>query len=122
MKILKENLKETLKYYYNVLVIGDNIKMKLLTKSILEKLPPLYSQEHISDPTIQVKFFTPWSNWTWYGIEYDGNDLFFGYVEGLENDMGYFSLSELQSINGPFGLKIERDLYFNPRPLSKVKK
>jgi hypothetical protein len=50
--------------------------------------------------------------------------LFFGYVSifGDHNDeWGYFSLRELQSVKcPPFGLGIERDLYFDPKPISKV--
>jgi len=32
---------------------------------------------------------------------------------------GYFSPNELEEINGFLGLLIERDLYFEPQPLSK---
>ncbi len=50
--------------------------------------------------------------------------LFFGYVSifGDHNDeWGYFKLSELESLKcPPFGMGIERDLYFNPKPISKV--
>ena len=95
--------------------------MKLMTKAIKKQLPKLYSQEEIKDPKAIVKFFQPWGEWTWYGIEYDGEDTFFGYVMGWESELGYFSLSELKSINGPMGLKIERDLYFNPKRLSEIK-
>ena len=96
--------------------------MKMLTKAIEAKLPPLYANEEVEDPIVQVKFFTPWSNWTWYGLEYDPEQrLFFGYVEGQEKELGYFSLAKLESITGPFGLKIERDMYFTPCPLSKIK-
>jgi hypothetical protein len=48
---------------------------------------------------------------------------FYGYVSifGDHNDeWGYFSLSELGSVKGPFGLGIERDLYFDPQPISKA--
>lgn len=38
--------------------------------------------------------------------------LFFGYVIGLEAELGYFSLSELEQIRGALGLPVERDLYF----------
>ena len=96
--------------------------MQLLTKELTTKLPFLYSQKDIDDPMVICKFFTPWSNWTWYGIEFDGKDLFFGYVVGHEAELGYFSLSELQSLKGPMGLKIERDLYFRPYKLSDIKK
>jgi hypothetical protein len=31
---------------------------------------------------VWVKFFYPDFSWTWYGIEFDGKDFFYGYVEG----------------------------------------
>lgn len=99
--------------------------MKLLTKELRKKLPPLYANEHVADPLAVVKFFTPTSNWTWYATEGspEGDDfVFFGLVEGHETELGYFSLKELESVKGPFGLGIERDLFFKPTPLSKLRK
>ena len=95
--------------------------MKLLPENIKAQLPPLYSQQHIEDPIAQAKFFTPWTNWTWYPIEFDHEDIFFGKVIGHEIELGYFSLSELENISGPGGLTIERDLYWKPKPLSQCK-
>jgi len=96
--------------------------MKLLTKEIKEVIPKLYTQEERGDEAVvYVKFFTPWSNWTWYATEFDGEDTFFGWVVGLEKELGYFSLKELSEVTGPFGLKIERDLYFTPKPLRELK-
>jgi hypothetical protein len=94
--------------------------MKLLTKELRRKLPPLYSAEKCADPMIRAKFFTPDSDWTWYVLEFDGDDTFFGYVVGLDSELGYFSLKELESARGPLGLRLERDLYFQPRPLSSI--
>lgn len=96
--------------------------MKLLTKELRKKIPKLYSQENIKDPLVRCKFFTPDSSWTWYVLEFDGEDTFFGLVDGLETELGYFSLIELQSIKGKLGLGIERDLYFEEKPLSQVRK
>ena len=84
-------------------------------------MPKLYSQENVKDPVVQVKFFCPWNQWTWYGFEFDGKDTFFGYVKGDYNELGYFTLSELESVKGYLGLGIERDLYFTPKPLSEIK-
>jgi Protein of unknown function (DUF2958) len=95
--------------------------MHLLPEELKKKLPPLYATEQDKDPIVWVKFFTPWTNWTWYVTEYDGDDTFFGWVEGYEHEFGYFSLSELENVKGPWGLKIERDLYFTPCRLSEVK-
>jgi Protein of unknown function (DUF2958) len=96
--------------------------MKLLTQAIRSKLPPLGSTD--SKPhdqiLVQAKFFTPDSSWTWYCLEFDGDDTFFGLVIGFEVEMGYFALSELEAARGPLGLPIERDLWFKPAPLSQV--
>ncbi|MBI1826051.1 MAG: DUF2958 domain-containing protein [Planctomycetes bacterium] len=94
--------------------------MKLLNEEIRRRLPALYATEKEKDPIIQVKFFTPWSNWTWYATEFDGEDSFFGLVEGFETEWGYFSLSEIEATRGPGGLRIERDLHFNPTPVSEL--
>ena len=102
--------------------------MKLLTKALRKELPALYSQENNPDPKVIVKFFTPWTNWTWYATEGqpilddDGNEVdfrFFGLVDGHEKELGYFHLSELSSIKGPWGLKIERDMHFYEHTLSE---
>jgi len=55
--------------------------------------------------------------------EYDpAEKIAFGYVMGLACDeLGYTSLTELESLERPFGLTIERDLYFHPAKLSKFK-
>ncbi len=121
--------------------------MKLLTKEIVQELPAF--GEGTNEAV--VKFFTPWSNWTWYGceavvlLETDDHEfierklsdvdyaffdmfntgeevrldgmkildvLFYGYVEGLFDEWGTFSLKELSELRGPFGLKVERDLYW----------
>jgi hypothetical protein len=96
--------------------------MMLLTKELRRKLPPLYSQESVADPTVVCKFFSPVGSWTWYATEFDGEDIFFGLVDGHEQEMGYFSLAELQSIRLQWGLRIERDRYFTPCPLSTVRR
>ncbi|GAI16191.1 unnamed protein product, partial [marine sediment metagenome] len=76
----------------------------------------------LEDPIVQVKFFTPDAQWTWFSTEFDQKDTFFGYVIGLENELGYFSLSELKQVRGSLGLPVERDRYFKPCPLSEVMK
>jgi len=96
--------------------------MKLLTMAIRKRLPPLYANEElpIGHAVVQTKFFTPDSNWTFYATEFDGDDTFFGLVLGLEAELGYFSLSEMKAIRGPWGLPVERDMHFKPKPLREV--
>ncbi len=96
---------------------------QLLTEQIRKKLPKLYECEDQGLNAIaQVKFFTPDSDWTWYATEFDGEDIFFGLVSGFAVELGYFSLSELQSVHGPLGLPIERDLYYVPKTLKELMK
>jgi hypothetical protein len=96
---------------------GEN----LLDAESREKLPPLYSGEELGLMAMAiVKFFTPDAGWSWFASEFDGEDIFFGLVSGLETELGHFSLSELQSVRGPLGLPIERDLYFEPQTLKDL--
>lgn len=95
--------------------------MELLPYEIRVTLPQLYATEHDPDPLARVKLFTPWTNWTWYLVEYDGRDLAFGLVDGFEVELGHFSISELQAIRGPHGLTIERDQHFQPTAISVLR-
>ena len=92
--------------------------MKLLTKELLKKLPPLYSKDGDENANAIVKFFAPVGNWTWYATEYcPETRTFFGLVCGQEKEFGYFNLDGLESWRLPMGLKIERDLYFTEQPV-----
>ena len=96
--------------------------MKLLTKEILKKLPGLAEQDGKGAEAIAyAKFFTPDSNWTWYATEFDPETgTFFGLVDGAEKELGYFTLPQLESVRGAFGLPVERDRYFSPTKLSEL--
>ena len=95
---------------------------KLLTQTLRDNLPALYSQENNPDPKVIVKFFSPWSGWTWYAYEFDGEDLFFGLVDGFEVELGYFSLSELETVTVLNGVPaVERDCYWSAKPISMVR-
>lgn len=93
----------------------------LLDTELCSRLPRLYATEHEPEQLVRAKFFTPWSQWTWYPIEFDGKNLFFGLVDGLEVELGFFLLSELASLRGPGGLKVERDIYFEPTPVATLR-
>jgi hypothetical protein len=62
-----------------------------------------------------VKFFNPVGAATWLATELGGDgDTLFGLADlgfGCP-ELGSFSLSEIVSVRLPFGLGIERDLYF----------
>jgi hypothetical protein len=93
--------------------------MKLVTKEILKKLPPLGSTDDIptEEKKVIARFFTPWAHYSWSVVEGevqpDGDLLFFGYTSGICGEWGDFYLSQIAEIKGPFGMHVERDKLFN---------
>ena len=89
---------------------------------IAGRVPKLYATQDQDDPVASLKYFTPDSSWSWYVLEFDPEEkLCFGLVFGHERELGYFSLEELGEVRGPMGLPVERDLYFDPCPVSQCK-
>lgn len=76
------------------------------------------------DPFPVVKLFTPDADATWLLTELDPQDpdIAFGICDlGMGfPELGSVRISEIQSVRGPLGLHVERDLYFKPdKPLSE---
>ena len=95
---------------------------QMMTKELSSKIPKLYSQEEVSDPTVVAHYFTPYGRGDWFVIEWDGEDMMYGLADLGYPELGYFSLSELESAyRGGLPL-VERDLYWTPVPLSEVRK
>ena len=74
-----------------------------------------------------IKLFTPWAAATWLISELKPGtvpeeDLLFGLCDlGLGcPEPGYVALSELKSLRGPVGLRIERDVHFEPQATLSV--
>jgi hypothetical protein len=68
-----------------------------------------------SNHTPVVKFFTPDAGATWLISEIDeSGDIMFGLCDLGHGspELGYVSLSELEGVRGPLGLKVERDIHF----------
>lgn len=101
---------------------SDQPAHDLMPEETAKSIPPLYATQTEEDPIARVKLFTPDSFWSWFVTEYDSKDrLCFGLVIGHEREFGYFCLEELESVRGPLGLPIERELYWTPCPISKCK-
>lgn len=104
--------------------------MELLPCEIRERLPGLGEQDGKGGKAVvYAKCFTPSSSWSWYiteGSPVRNKDneavdyILFGLVEGQCKELGYFRLSELESVRGPMGLPIERDLYWKPKTLQEI--
>jgi hypothetical protein len=91
--------------------------MKLITKEIHNRLLANgVAKEKAHDPKPVLKLFTPWAGATWLLTEMDSEneDILFGLCDlghGFP-ELDYVSLAEVMALRGPFGLKVERDLYF----------
>ena len=98
--------------------------MKLLTKPIREKLiangkaqDKVRGTEDEIDFKPVVKLFNPCGAGTWLLTELDSEDpdIAFGLCDlGMDcPELGSVRISELESVRGPFGLGIERDLHWS---------
>jgi hypothetical protein len=94
----------------------------LMPADIAATIPLLYGTERQNNPVAVLKWFTPDANWSWFVVEYSPDErLCFGLVIGQERELGYFSLDEILAVRGPLRLPVERELYFEPTPVSKCK-
>ena len=100
--------------------------MKLLTQPQIKQLRlnhkiTIENENH--NPIPVVKLFNPWGSATWLLTELDNNeDIAFGLCDlGMGYpELGYVSLSDIQSLRGPGGLTIERDVHFEgTKPISE---
>jgi hypothetical protein len=88
--------------------------MKLLTADLKKKL----TKAGYANMKPICKLFTPWGNATWLITSIDEDGILYGWAQ-LFPDVnpewgGIATVEELEAIRGPFGLKIERDLYWTP--------
>jgi len=88
--------------------------MKLITEEIKTKLASNKGDANVDKP--YLKLFSPTGAATWLISEMIDEDTLFGLCDlGMGfPELGYVSLQELESVTLPFGLKIERDMYFTP--------
>jgi len=90
--------------------------MKLITKEIRTKLEANARKTEIEgedDHRPVVKLFNPAGAATWLLTEIEG-DIAFGLCDlGMGSpELGSVSIAELEAVQGPLGIGIERDMYF----------
>lgn len=97
--------------------------------SVLLSWPDIYSTESIPlwAKTIHAHFFLGSADWYIAELDHDDFRTAFGYVNLGDRDSaewGYFSLSELDSIQvrhpAGFRLLVERDLLWVPKPFDQI--
>ena len=94
----------------------------LIPQELQKTIPKLYETEEQTDPIAHIKLFL--DGWSWFITEISiDKDICFGYViSPFGSELGYISLEELASLIGSLGIGVERDISFQPTPLSVIKK
>ena len=99
---------------------------KLMTKVIAEKVPKLNeTEDHGYQAEVVVKYFSPYTGYTFFVTEFDGDDVLFGYClspAGPDCDeWGYASLRELAGLV-VYGTvpAIERDMHYGPKKVGEA--
>ena len=98
--------------------------MKLFTKEVDKQLFAQYPKgSDLDNQMVVAKIFNPYGRGVWYLLNSDPEDpdYIWAIVDLFEPEMGSVSRSELQTIKvPPFGLGLERDIYFTPKPAKEV--
>jgi hypothetical protein len=98
--------------------------MKLFTKEVDKQLFAQYPKgSDLENQMVVAKIFNPYGRGVWYLLNSDPEDpdYIWAIVDLFEPDMGSVSRSELQTVKvPPFGLGLERDIYFTPKPAKEV--
>ena len=91
---------------------------KFINMEILETAERLWRQEGESAEII-VKYFLPWTGWTWYITEIDNDWIAYWYTIGNENEWWSVSLEELETLNAKWFV-VERDLFFTEKQIKDI--
>jgi hypothetical protein len=99
-------------------LITDQQRARLLCNGMFNTARRARGEDELDFMPV-VKLFAPWSGATWLLSELDpeDTDIAFGLCDlgvGFP-ELGNASLSEIESVTGPGGLRIERDLGFKAR-------
>ena len=86
--------------------------MILLTPELCERLLANGRRRGLDHVPV-VKFFNPLGIGTWLATELDEDgDTLFGLADLGDPELGSFSLAEMQALELPLGMGIERDILF----------
>jgi hypothetical protein len=93
--------------------------MKIITKEIENAFAKqgYTGDKSMKDIKIILKLFNPGGVGTWYVYEKEDEDIYWAFAnlnDPINAECGTISMQELTSYRGRFGLKIERDMSFEP--------
>lgn len=87
-----------------------------------DHLPSTDAAAAADDPLCKVKLFTPVGRGSWFIAGFDPDTgLAYGVADLFEREVGDIDLNELAAVRTrPFGLPIERDLYWTPQTIKEL--
>ena len=93
--------------------------MKIITKAIEQAFAKqgYTGNKKSEDIKIVMKLFNPCGAGTWYLYEKEDDDIYWCFAnlgDPICAECGTVSMSELMSLRLHFGLRIERDMHFEP--------
>ena len=92
-----------------------------MTDKIAKQATEQYDKGSDMEQMVVAKFFNPVGSWTWYLMNMaDNDDYCWCIVDGHAVEMCSFSIKELEDLQLPLGLGIERDTLFAPMKASEV--
>lgn len=92
--------------------------MKLMTNELRKKLPPLHSTKDQEDPMVICRFYYPRYGVSFYAIEFDGENMFYGLIGHDKLRFDYFSLGGLEETQIVSTLTAVERMPFKPCRLS----
>lgn len=95
-----------------VTLLGTEAVQQLFANHTLQE--PLKGTREEIDFRPVCKLFLPWTSGTWLLTEMDSDGLAFGLADlGFGTpELGYISLDEIMEVQGPGGLRVERDIHW----------
>ena len=99
----------------------------LMTKEVGDTIPVIYANKNVEsydEVLAPVKLFSPYTGWRWFITEWDAETgTCFGLVQGFEEELGYFDLTELSEVTVFGGVPaVERDLYWQPKTIGEIRR
>ncbi|HJO66885.1 MAG TPA: DUF2958 domain-containing protein [Sphingomonas sanguinis] len=93
-------------------LLGTDAVQQLFANHKLQQ--PLKGTREEIDFQPVAKLFLPWTAGTWLVTEMDDAGLAFGLADlGFGTpEVGYISLDEIMEVEGPGGLRVERDIHW----------
>lgn len=76
---------------------------------------------NMDEKVAYAKFFSPYSSWTAFAVDFDGEDMFFGLVYGPYCEAGYFGYTEMKTAMKCGVPLIERDEHWTPKTIKECK-